>query len=417
MKGWGSPRMAWALWAITCAVLAIVWVMIILHPFITIDTAFLLPRLAGTILVLSTATVGALIASRRPENPIGWIFGLAALVWDIGAFATEYSIYAVLEQPNSLPFGEPATWVAAWILLPTGMTLVFLLLLFPDGRLPSPRWRPVAWIAVTGIVLSTVGLAFMPGRLYSTIFEVQRNPYGLEAFPEVRGLVVLGGVMALGSTFLGATALVLRLRRARGLERQQLKWFAFGGVFLVSVSVVTWLVLVATDLSLSTQLGQLVSAAGVLALAILPVTTGIAILRYRLYDIDVIINRTLVYGTVTVVLAGLFAALSILTQRLVLSVTGQESQAAVVVAALIVTGLFQPLRAWIQTLVDLRFYRRKYDTARTLEHFAGQVRNEVELDQLTRDLVAVVRETMQPTHASLWLRRQPDEIRAIQSPG
>jgi hypothetical protein len=190
-----------------------------------------------------------------------------------------------------------------------------------------------------------------------------------------------------------------RLRRARDAERQQLKWFLFGAAWL-------WLALLGP---LFAAFGHPLDArvpatAGSFVLIVLPVTMAIGILNYRLFDIDVVINRTLVYGTVTALLAGAFAALSIVTQRVTLAITGQESEAAVVLAALIVTALFQPLRSRVQTLVDRRFYRSKYDVSRTLERFASQVRDEVELERLTHSLIAVVQETMQPAHASLWLR-------------
>ena len=189
-----------------------------------------------------------------------------------------------------------------------------------------------------------------------------------------------------------AVSVVVRLSQSRDVERQQLKWFAFAATLTVPA--------VAVQIVIDWAAGFLLLAC---AVAVLAAAIGIAILRYRLYDIDVIINRALVYGPVTAMLAGLFAALSILTQRVVLAVTGQESQAAVVVAALAVTALFQPLRLRVQTVVDHRFYRRKYDATRTMERFASQIRDQVELDQLTAGLVAVVRETMQPSHASLWL--------------
>jgi hypothetical protein len=413
LSGSRSSRVAWALWALTCLLLACIWVLIVLHRSVPKDVAFVLPRLAGSILVLSTGTVGALIASRCPNNPIGWMFCAAALVWDIGAAATEYAIFAVVEVPGKLPAGNVAVWLSAWVLVPSGLCLVFLLLLFPTGRLPSDRWKPVGWAAVAGILVVTVAAALTPGPISTTLFEAPPNPFGLSGMPWIRNLVVPGILVTLTCAVAAATSLVSRLRKARSLERQQLKWFAAGGILVISSLAGVWVPMWASGTSISSASGLVIAAAGVAVLAAIPVTTGVAILRYRLYDIDVIINRTLVYGSLTTVLAGVFAALSILTQRVVLAMTGQESQAAVVLAALVVTALFQPLRARVQIVVDRHFYRRKYDTAQTLERFASQVRDKFELDQLTTELVAVVRETMQPSHASLWLP-PPHDARATE---
>jgi hypothetical protein len=402
-NGWRSPRIAWSLWSITFVLLVFVWGLIFLHRSISRDAAFMLPRIAGSVLVLSTATIGALVASRRPRNPIGWIFCSIALLWDFGALVTEYAIHALTDELHFLPAGGLAAWLAAWVLIPTGVAMIFVLLLMPSGRLPSRRWRSVGWAAVVGTVLMVFGIAVAPGPPDTTLFSAPDNPFAIESLPGVRTVEVIGLGLTLTCALLAATSLIARLRRSRGMERQQLKWFAFGEAYVVSVFSGMGFWMFGFGLTLSSPIGQLAATLGVLSLAVVPITTGIAILRYRLYDIDIIINRTLVYGTVTALLAGLFAGLSILSQRLVLAITGQESQAAVVLAALVVTALFQPLRARVQTVVDHRFYRRKYDAARTLERFASQIRDEVELDRLTAGLVAVVRETMQPTHASLWL--------------
>jgi hypothetical protein len=399
-----SPRAAWVAWAVTVALWAMMMGFIALPRPVPSEGLFVLPRVAGSLLVLSTATVGALLASRRPKNPIAWIFCAAALGWDSGAFATEYALYALVEDPGSLPAGELVAWLSAWLLATSGLAIIFVLLLFPDGRLPSRCWRPVGWAAVVGTLVWTLGIAFTPGPLDTSILSVPQNPFGVEGVPWVRTVEAFGVYVTLACALLAAISLIARLRHSRGVERQQLKWFAFGAVYVVGVEAGLWLAILSFGLTLSSPIGHVLVAAGVLALLLVPVTTGIAILRYRLYDIDIIINRTLVYGTVTALLAGLFAALSILTQRIVLAVTGQESQAAVVLAALVVTALFQPLRARVQTVVDHRFYRRKYDATRTLEQFAGWIRDEVELDRLTAGLVTVVRKTMQPTHASLRLR-------------
>jgi hypothetical protein len=409
---WRSPRTAWILWSFTFGIWLLIIGMIALPRAAAGDGLFAFPRLGGSLLVLSAATVGALVAVRRPENLIGWIFCIAALGWGLGALAAEYSLYALVEQPGLLPAGTVAAWLSAWLFVPSGVAIIFLLLVFPDGRKPEGRWIAVVWAALIGAGLWMFGNAFAPGPLATTIFVAPENPFGLQHVPWVRVAGPIGICLTFGAACLAAASLVARLRRSHGVARQQFTWFAFGAIGAVVVAGSAWIGIVALDVSLTEPLGELLAFSAVLALAGVPITTGIAILRYRLYEIDVIINRTLVYGTVTALLASLFAALSVITQRVVLALTGQESEAAVVLAALVVTALSQQLRARVQIAVDRRFYRRKYDASQTLERFALQLREEVELDRLATGLVGVVQHTMQPTHVSLWL--QPDhDARAV----
>jgi hypothetical protein len=344
------------------------------------------PTLISLVPFLALCAVGALIASRRPDNILGWLFCTVSLV---ASFAVAGRLYVVA---FALPAREPAA-LAVGLASNLGLVLLtYSLLLFPDGRLPSPAWRPFAWIVFGAVGVCYLAQALEPGELQW--FVGVDNPLGVSGLAVVSRQASDLSVLLLGVALASAAlSLVLRWRRAHGIERQQIKWLAFVAVLLFGALTVM--------LAYNWYAGAFVMFAGLTAL---PLAVGIAILRYRLYDIDIIINRTLVYGTVTAVLAGVFAALSILTQRVVLAITGQESQAAVVIAALVVTALFQPLRARVQIVVERRFYRRKYDTAQTLERFASQVRDKFELDQLTTELVAVVRETMQPAHASLWLR-------------
>jgi hypothetical protein len=216
---WRSLRLAWIVWSVTVVLLVLVWVLIALHPSVPRGAAFVLPRLTGSVLVLSTATLGALVTSRRPENPIGWIFCSVALVWDVGASLTEYAIYAVLEMPGALPAGDIAAWIASWIMAPTALSLVFLLLLFPNGRLPSPRWKPIAWVAAAGIVIATVGIALTPGPLATTIFDAPRNPVDIEGIAWIRNLVNIRLVSTVGCALAAAISLVSSLRYARALEQ------------------------------------------------------------------------------------------------------------------------------------------------------------------------------------------------------
>jgi hypothetical protein len=399
------PRLAWSVWAINVLLLAAMWALIGMPRPVHSPTSFALQRASNATFILSAATVGALVAWRRPRNPIGWLLSASALCWTVVVFSAEYGLFALVEAPGALPHGELAWLVSQLFQLPMTAILVYLMLLFPSGRFLSPRWALVGWAAILGSLLARLGVVLTPGPTQSAMYAMASNPFGLAGLPAFMVHGVGGFFLNLACFGLAALALVLRYRRARGVEGQQLKWLAFGAVSFV-VLTLPWTAALAFRLAPDLVLAQeVLPALGIFALALVPIAIGIALLRYRLYDIDLLINRTLVYGTVTALLAGAFAALSVVTQRLTLAVTGQESEVAVVLAALIVTALFQPLRSRVQTLVDRRFYRSKYDVSRTLERFASQVRDEVELEHLTHSLVAVVQETMQPAHASLWLRR------------
>jgi hypothetical protein len=270
-----------------------------------------------------------------------------------------------------------------------------LLLLFPDGRLPSPRWRPMAWGVALGTAGGVVGNALKAGPLVD--FPQITNPYGVDG-PVVWVLGVAGSIVAAGSMVASAVSLVVRMRRAGSEQRQQIKWLAYVGTMVVGTLfvgslVIPWSVLVSIVIMSVALLG-------------LPVFTGIAIVRYRLYDIDLLINRTLVYGSLTLMLALVYFGGVTATQALFQTLTGQQKlpQLAVVVSTLVIAALFSSLRRRIQAFIDRRFYRSKYDAAKTLDTFSARLREETDLTTLSEELVGVVRETMQPEHVSLWLR-------------
>jgi hypothetical protein len=342
------------------------------------------------VLALTFPTVGAIVASRRPGNAVGWLFCAVGLCGGVEIFTVEYGIYALVTNPGSLPAGVISTWIGTWVWLPSvTLTITFLLLLFPHGRLLSPRWRPVAWLAAGLTIAGTALLALAPWDLLDPGIPA-RNPFGVEGLREI-GVAVPTPIFVIGipTVLLSLLSLVLRFRRSRGEERQQLKWFVYAGVLSVGV------VLVPSGASSLLQL---------LVLPLLPVAAGIAILRYRLYNIDLIINRTLVYGTLTASLVAVYVGSVVSLQELFRAFTGQQSQLAVVASTLGIAALFQPLRRRIQALIDRRFYRRKYDAAKTLEAFSARLRDETDLDRLGEELVLVVQDTMQPEHVSLWLR-------------
>ena len=336
------------------------------------------------------ALVGALVASRRPRNPIGWLFLAFAVVAAFAASADRYASYALVEHPSSLPGGDWAAWLASGIWHPAFGFFVFAFLLFPDGRLPSARWRPVAWIAAANYLVGGV-IGLLWGPLFGEFFPYAEPPFRLPDYFVVEVAFAVFLYVNFALLALSAVSLVLRLRRAAGVERQQLKWFVYA---------VTLFALIFPPSIIVLGDGRLV----VFLLPLVPAAAGIAILRYRLFDIDVVINRTLVYGALTVMLAAAYFATVVASQYVFRALTGQESQLAIVASTLTIAALFVPLRRRVQAYVDRRFYRRKYDARKTLEAFSVKLRDETDLDALRDDLVGVVRETMQPAYISLWLR-------------
>jgi len=358
--------------------------------------------LALAALVLAFSTVGALIVARRPGNAIGWILCAAGLAIGATTLASGYAVFS-LAGPSELPGTEWAAWFAYWIWVPgVGPAMTFGLLLFPDGRLPSRRWRVVGWLAVVALATLAFGSAFTPGPL-SDYPEVT-NPLGLAL---LEGSVLedggVGWVLLPASVVISALSIAVRYRRATGEERQQIKWFVFASVLLA----VGWSAQNVTSGSGGPQ-GTFSYLLGITSLLGIPVAVGIAILRHRLYDIDHIINRTLVYGSLTALLVLVYLGGVVLLQQAFRALTGQESQLAVVASTLTIAALFNPLRRRIQTFIDRRFYRRKYNARKTLEAFSARLRDETDLGRLGDEMVGVVRETMQPTHVSLWLRSETD---------
>jgi len=389
--------LAWLLWVLT----VVFCVLSLLMPNEQNGLNSLL--LQGVWLVASTS-IGAVIVSRRPGNPIGWILCAVGFLLASSLFSGLYAFRALVSSPGSLPVGEVAAWLSAWVQNPAYLLFLYLFLLFPDGRPLSHRWRPLLWIV--GIVVATSILvgAFYPGSISG--LEPVRNPLGIEAAREI--LVFASGLLLYLFTALllaSAACVYLRFRRGNGTERQQIKWLAYAAVLLA----VTALVGVVLDLLLG-RLGGWFPWIIVAAFLGIPLSIGAAILHYRLYEIDIIINRTLVYGSLSATLVLVYFGGVTMTQALFQTLTGQEKlpQLVVVASTLVIAALFNPLRRRIQALVDRRFYRPKYDARKTLEAFSAKLRNDTDLDTLSDDLIGVVRETMQPAHASLWLRPDSD---------
>jgi hypothetical protein len=295
-------------------------------------------------------------------------------------------------------------WVFSWLLPIIIGFSVFFILLFPTGRLPSRRWRWVTWLTVAFVLVGVILGAFSSGPVEG--LGPIRNPLGIEGFSNVYNSLLF----TMWATFLlvaAASSVFMRLRGAIGVERQQIKWFAYAAAATVMGLVLAYVIPEVID---APPWFERIGYAILLSLIpAIPISIGIAILRYRLYDIGLIINRTLVYGTLTAILAGVYFGVVTVTQTLLSTVTGQERlpQLVVVASTLLIAALFSPMRRQIQSFIDRRFYRRKYDARKTLEAFSAKLRNDSDLDALSDDLVGAVKETMQPAHVSLWLRSDP----------
>ncbi len=352
---------------------------------------------------------GALILGRQPRNRIGWLLQLIGLVWLVGAFTDSYATYGLLVEPGSLPGADIAAAINGTIWAPgLGLTGTFLILLYPDGHLPSPRWRPVAWLSAVTIVAVTVAVDFLPGRLEESPVPDLANPIAWEAGEPALTVLIFVFLPLLPLCIVAcAVGLVRRFRRSRGVERQQLKWLASAGAVVAFLYLVTMVTVLTNDLvqfvAPRTAWVTGLQTASIYSFALLPIAIGIAILRHGLYEIDVVINRTLVYGSLTAALAGVYLV-SVLLLQLVLSPLTRQSELAVAGSTLAVAALFGPARVRIQRIVDRRFYRNRYDAARTIDEFSDRLRHQLDLDAVGADLRTVVQESMQPAHVSLWLR-------------
>jgi hypothetical protein len=356
--------------------------------------------------LLTFSVVGAIIASRQPRNAIGWIFCGVGVTLGLNSFAGDYADFWLASGFGNTGLGESAAWLSSWVwslllYVPTSSVL----LLFPDGRLPSPRWRPVAWGVALGTAGGVAGLALKAGPLVD--FPQISNPYGVDG-PVVGIVGVVGSIVAAGSMVASAASLIVRLRRTRGEQRQQIKWLAYAGAVLVVAIGVG-----ALTIPWSVPASILIMSVAMLGV---PVFTGIAIVKHRLYDIDIVINRTIVYAILSATLAAVYFGGIVVLQRVFTAITGQDKlpQVAIVASTLAIAALFDPLRRRIQSFIDRRFYRRKYDARKTLEAFSTTLRDETDLAALSDDLLEVVRETVQPAHVTLWLRPRAGSTRSME---
>ena len=397
-----SGRLAWALWTVAVCLTAVGLVLLILNRAVETPNSIGAPGLDAVVSLatLSFPTVGLLIATRRPGNAIGWLFlvtGVCAALEDV---LLGWATHALLTDPGTLPAGAAVGVVADVLWVPTlvcGITLLFLL--FPDGRLPSRGWRWLVRFTIALAVGYALGTIVLPGPIY--FFDDVANPFGVGTLAGAAQVVVdMGGMLVLPTGVAGMVALGVRFRRSTGDARQQIKWLFYTAAVFAPL---TPALVVLSERRVEVAGVMLADVLFTLALCAIPVGVGVAILRHRLYDIDVVINRTLVYAALTAILAGAYFGCVLLFQ-LALSPVTEESGLAVAGSTLAVAALFRPARARIQAAVDQRFYRRRYDAQRTLDAFTGRLRDELDLDTLGADVRAVVRETVQPSHVSLWLR-------------
>jgi hypothetical protein len=394
VAGAGHGTVTWLAWG-ACG---LVLIMIACAVVLAVPNHYALWRVDFLVPVASAALLGALVASRQPRNPVGWFVLGHAFCFSLGEFGRQYAIYGVLTDPGSLPFARAMIWPTYWVWYPGLVLMISLLpLYFPNGRLIARGWRWATGLAVVFGAFATGLAMFRPGDNEARGIP---NPLGIESLSEgARALSsVFGALMSAGWLLLGSVAvasLMVRFRRSRAEERKQLEWFLYAVVLVLLVNTIGQLELLPSVVR---------EFLFVFTLEGLWVAIGIAILRYRLYGIDILINRTLVYGTLTASLAALYFAVIVVLQMLFDLLSGQQSTLAVVASTLLIAALFSPLRRRIQLFIDRRFYRKKYDARRTLEAFSARLRDETNLDALSGDLVRMVGDTLQPAHVSLWLR-------------
>ena len=390
-----AHRLAWVLWVATVSFIAGALVLGLANrPEVPLFDAQLM------IIPPTFATLGALISSRRPGNVMGWIFLATGILGGVQIFSGQYANVALAPNSPALPGGALAAWFAMLAQNSFPVSILFLVLLFPDGRLPSSRWRPLAWAMGVFLAATLVIGALSPGPFPE--FPSANNPFGVEGATVSGPLLAAGQLGGLACVVATLLSLILRFYFSRGEERLQLKWFTYA----VTVGISMPLLLSSLAPAIFQAVGSL---AWMVAFLSLPVSAGVAILKFRLYNIDLIINRTLVYGPLTAMLVTLYVGGVLLLQYAFRALSGGESQLAIVASTLLIAALFNPMRRRVQNFIDHLFYRKKYDAAKTLEAFSARLRDETDIEALNSELLSTVQETVQPEHVSLWLRK-PERV-------
>jgi hypothetical protein len=401
----GARRLAWGAF--------VLWLLFLVASF-ALDYATKpvsgTPEPEGPLIALipaSFAVVGILILGRQPRNRVGWILMVIGLAWVVPLEA-----YGGFAHSRGLPGG--ALFVALsgpmWV-PPIGLMGTILLLRFPNGNLPSPRWKKLEWLAVIAISVTVVAILFGSRDLVEEGYRGLANPLGIDALESLLSALMVFIILIPLTIAASAVSLILRFRRSTGMERLQIKWLTSAAVAVAIIYLIAMLASLNSDWGGATTPTWILflQEASFASFALIPIAIGFAILRYRLYDIDLVINRTLVYGLLTALLLGVYVVLAVGLGAAVRSVAEQENNAIVIAAStLAVAALFRPARRRIQDFIDRRFYRQKYDAARTLDAFSMRLRNQVDLETLTGELLGVVRETMRPAHVSVWLRSREE---------
>jgi hypothetical protein len=412
MKPMRPPRLAWIAFAVTTLMLIGGFALSALNAAGASDTE-IREVIVGDALWVGMFTfslVGVLVASRQPQNPIGWILLAVGFIWQLtGALGENYVLYGLETSPGAVPGADVVAVIATEGWIPgIGLIGTFLLLLFPNGHLPSPRWRPLAWLSGVALGLPMIAVPLTPGPLTEAGYPEIENPLGVDALDGLDLLAPLVLLIPL-CVIACAVSLVVRFRRSSGQERLQLKWLTTAGAITAALYLATMILSIPYEWGSGAPLWVSVfQYISVFSFILIPIAVGIAILRHRLFDIDIIINRALVYSAITVTLASIYVATVVLIGGIAREVMSQkDNNLAVAASTLVVASLFGPVRRRVQSLIDSRFYRRKYNGQQTLAAFGERLRDEVDLNSLNRELVTVVSTTMQPDQVSLWLKPRP----------
>jgi hypothetical protein len=390
-----AHRSAWLLLAVTLVVAAVGLALLVRDWRVPVPRGFFGIRGFTGLYAAGFGSVGALLTWRRPGHPVGWIFAGAGLVGAVDFATFEYGLAA--SAGYSLPGSAYLGWVQLWIWVPfITLITIYLFLLFPDGHLPSPRWRPVGWLAGMFAVIAIAGLAFLPGSDRPNL-PVLDNPFGVAPAAAPFDVAVAGLTGLLGCAVLAAWSLVVRSRRGRAIERQQIKWLACSGCLLALALVPS------TVLSLTPGTAGRIAEGTTMAVALtIPAAVAVAVLRYRLYDIDRVISRAVAYAIVTGLVIGIYAGLALLATQ----VLRFHTPVAVAGATLAAAALFSPLRRRVQRMVDRRFNRARYDADQTAAVFAARLKDAVDLDSVRDDLAEAVDQALKPAHVSVWISPQ-----------
>jgi hypothetical protein len=391
------PAVAWGLWLLALTANLLTYVFFVVPDQTRSPAVETFDWMTGWLPFMAFLTVGTVIVARRPKNVIGWLCCAIGAAVSFSGFGSSDAARSIAADPDRIP-GAPVLHLLGQVLFLVPMLglLPLLVLVFPTGRLPSRRWRPVLWIVAVGLALYVISVLLKPGPAGDGL---PANPLGIEAADRILGpIAAVSGLLFAVFLVLVLASLVTRFRRAEGDERQQLKWLVYGVILLALLIPTAGRVVEQVP---SPFAGPVFAA---VMFSIIPVAIGLAVLKYRLYDIDRIISRTLAYALLTALLAGLYTVVVLVLGQLFGGITERPPSWAVAGATLAVASVFQPARRRIQHVVDRRFNRRKYDAARTVEAFSARLRNQVDLDTLSAELLSVVGQTMQPTTASLWLQ-------------